>query len=154
VDGVRARDWATVDFYAVLGVPPTASADEIGLAFRALAKQLHPDRVGASASDSERFKSVTAAYDVLGDDRLRRSYDQVRSEEQPRRRIATGVAPRAAAPDSDHPVRTTEPTPEVARRGARRWIAGGVAVLLVGILAAALVAHLQIDERARRAGRV
>ena len=62
----------------MLGVPPAATGDEIGVAFRALAKQLHPDRGEASETDAERFKSITAAYDVLGDERLRHSYDEVR----------------------------------------------------------------------------
>jgi hypothetical protein len=153
---VRVRDWATVDLYAVLGVLPTATSEEIGLAFRALAKQLHPDRVGASASDSERFKSITAAYDVLGDERLRRSYDAVRIDsvsQQPRvanGSVATIARPRSV-PDTE---REASLSAEVVRRRAHRWIAAGLAVSLVGLVVAALIVHLQLDERARRAGRV
>jgi DnaJ domain len=150
---VRTRDWATVDFYAVLGVPVTATTDEIGLAFRTLAKQLHPDRVGAAEAESERFKSVTAAYDVLGDERLRRSYDEVRIDTLPPAssdRVTTISHERSAAVTAVTPALA----PEVARRRARRWIAGGVVVLLVGALATALIVHLQVGERDRRAGRI
>jgi hypothetical protein len=154
VDGVRARDWATVDLYAVLGVSPAATSDEIGVAFRALAKRLHPDRVGASASDSERFKSVTAAYDVLGDERLRRSYDAVRVDAARQfPSVATIARPQTVQTD---PVRerAVPLSPEVVRRRARRWIAAGVSVSLVGLAVGALIVHLQVGERARRAGRV
>jgi len=122
---VRARDWATVDFYAVLGVEPTASAEEIALAFRALAKRLHPDRVGASAGESEQFTSVTAAYEVLGDARLRRNYDQVRIEAMPQshpraRRVdgtaGAGVTTMAAPSTTQRTTRTV--TPEALRRNA------------------------------------
>lgn len=149
---MRTRDWATVDFYAVLGVAPTATTEEVAGAFRSLAKQLHPDRLGASAEEGERFKSVTTAYEVLGDERLRRNYDQVRLEVAPR---AAGAAARPPG-NGATPVQDVEPVqpPEIVRRNARRWLAAGVAVTLLGLIAAALVVHLQVDERARRAGRV
>ena len=153
---MRTRDWATVDFYAVLGVEPTATAEEIGLAFRDLAKRLHPDRVGDSSREAEQFKSVTAAYDVLGSDRLRRSYDQVRIEVTPRRTgatVANGTTAVGTRPAQ--PTITAHPrSPEVARRNGRRWIAAGVAVTLIGIFVATLIVHLQIAENARRAGRI
>jgi DnaJ domain/Protein of unknown function (DUF3592) len=150
---VRTRDWATVDFYSVLGVEPTASAEEINVAFRQLAKRLHPDRVGDAASEAEQFKSVTAAYEVLGNERLRRSYDQVRIEALPRSNAVggtTAVATRLAQPKAA--VRGL--TPQVVRRTGRRWIAAGIAVSLIGVFVAVLIVHLQIDERTRRAGRV
>jgi hypothetical protein len=150
VGGVRTRDWASVDFYAVLGVAPTASSEEIALAFRALAKRLHPDRGEASAGEAERFKSVTAAYEVVGDERVRRSYDRVRIETVRRPPGATVTDSRPAP----HAVGTPALTPGAARRGARRWIAAGVAVFFFGVIVAGLVAHFQASERARRAGRV
>ena len=72
------REWFEKDYYRVLGVPDTASAKEITKAYRKLARDLHPDRNPNNASAEERFKEVSAAYDVLGDDTKRKEYDEVR----------------------------------------------------------------------------
>jgi hypothetical protein len=83
------RDWADVDYYGLLGVAPEASDEEIARAFRALAKQLHPDRVGSRTTDEQqRFKQITAAYEVLSNPRMRRDYDSVQQRDE------TGVRPR------------------------------------------------------------
>jgi molecular chaperone DnaJ len=60
------------DYYQVLGVSKSASADEIKAAFRKLAHQHHPDKGG----DQEKFKEANAAYQVLGDPEKRKQYDQ------------------------------------------------------------------------------
>lgn len=150
---MRVRDWATVDFYAVLGVQPTATADEIGVAFRALAKQLHPDRAG-SAADSETFTSVTEAYEVLGDDRMRASYDAVRIDADVQQ--DGGSVTTIARPRSTRETRSVgaAPPPAILRRRGKRWIAAGIAVFLAGLVVSALVVHLQVGERERRAGRI
>jgi molecular chaperone DnaJ len=62
----------------VLGVPKGASDKEITRAYRALAKQYHPDANPGDAAAEERFKEVSAAHDVLGDAERRAEYDQVR----------------------------------------------------------------------------
>jgi curved DNA-binding protein len=62
------------DYYEVLGVPRTASQDEIQRAYRKLARTLHPD-VNSDPSAEERFKEVSQAYDVLSDPQTRRRYD-------------------------------------------------------------------------------
>ena len=63
------------DPYKELGVSRGASADEIKKAFRKLAKELHPDTNKDKAAE-ERFKRVTAAFDLLGDAEKRAKYDQ------------------------------------------------------------------------------
>ncbi len=63
------------DFYDVLGVPRSASADQIKSAYRKLARKYHPD-VNKAADASTKFKEATEAYEVLSDDEKRKLYDQ------------------------------------------------------------------------------
>jgi molecular chaperone DnaJ len=72
------REWFDKDYYAVLGVPKNASASEIKKAYRKLAQQHHPDTNAGNAASEERFKEISAAYDVLGDQEKRAAYDRVR----------------------------------------------------------------------------
>src|SRR4051812_11491381 len=65
---------ASRDYYAILGVPRNASADEIKKAYRRLARELHPD-LNPSADAQERFKEVSAAYEVLSDPQKREIVD-------------------------------------------------------------------------------
>ena len=69
------REWFEKDYYKVLGVPETANAKEITRAYRKLARETHPDR---NAGQEDRFKEVSAAYDVIGDATKRKEYDEVR----------------------------------------------------------------------------
>lgn len=72
------REWFEKDYYAVLGVPATATAKEITKAYRKLARELHPDRNPGNVDSEEKFKAVSSAYDVLGDEAKRTEYDEVR----------------------------------------------------------------------------
>ena len=72
------REWFEQDYYATLGVAETASAKEITKAYRKLARELHPDKNPGNAAAEERFKAVSTAYDVLGDEAKRKEYDEVR----------------------------------------------------------------------------
>ncbi|HZW15981.1 MAG TPA: J domain-containing protein [Brevundimonas sp.] len=64
------------DPYKELGVSRGASADEIKKAFRKLAKELHPDKNPGNREADERFKRVTAAFDLLGDAEKRAKFDR------------------------------------------------------------------------------
>lgn len=61
------------DYYEVLGVSKSASADELKKAYRRLAVQHHPDKEGGN---EEKFKEINEAYDVLKDSQKRQRYDQ------------------------------------------------------------------------------
>ena len=76
---MSVRDQVDKDYYAALGVPKTASTEEIKRAYRKLARQLHPDKNPGDAKAEARFKDVSEAYDVLADDKRRAEYDEART---------------------------------------------------------------------------
>ncbi|KHN22434.1 uncharacterized protein LOC114388447 [Glycine soja] len=63
------------DYYSTLGVPKSATGKEIKAAYRRLARQYHPD-VNKEPGATEKFKEISAAYEVLSDDKKRALYDQ------------------------------------------------------------------------------
>jgi molecular chaperone DnaJ len=63
------------NLYAILGVAPNASDDEIKKVYRALAMRYHPDRNQALGAEA-RFKAVTKAYEILSDPARREEYNQ------------------------------------------------------------------------------
>jgi molecular chaperone DnaJ len=76
---VTNTDWATKDFYKILGVGKDASATDIKKAYRKLARANHPDSNPGDKPAEERFKAIAEAYDVLGDEAKRKEYDETRS---------------------------------------------------------------------------
>ena len=98
------------DFYAILGVPPNATIEQIKDRYRFLAHAYHPDKfpsAGHKAQASEAFKGINEAFQILSDARLRSAYD--------RQRVVGSAPPkppptkRAASPP---PPPTPQPTPE------------------------------------------
>jgi molecular chaperone DnaJ len=70
------------DLYSALGVSRTASADEVKKAYREAAFKYHPDRNPGDKAAEEKFKTINAAYAVLGDEAKRREYDRYGSADE------------------------------------------------------------------------
>lgn len=71
------QDWLDKDYYKDLGVSKTADGADIKKAYRKLARELHPD-TNSDPKAEEKFKAVSAAYDVVGDPDKRKEYDEFR----------------------------------------------------------------------------
>jgi hypothetical protein len=141
VTSTRVRDWATVDFYALLGVDPSADADTITRAYREHAKRLHPDTAG-DADVSSRFSDLAAAYAVLSDRTTRREYDRVRAE------VRAPVPNRSVAP----PVPIPAPPKPWTRQRALTVLVAGVLVTLLGVGAAVLTWSMHARDARLRSG--
>ena len=76
---MAAKDLYEKDFYKVLGVDKKAPADEIKKKYRALARDLHPDKTKGDSAKEEKFKAVSEAYEILSDAKKRAEYDEARS---------------------------------------------------------------------------
>lgn len=74
-----SRDWLDKNFYAILGVPQNASSDEIKKAYKNLARKNHPDLNPGDPAAEKKFKEVSEANAVIGDERKRQEYDQMRT---------------------------------------------------------------------------
>ena len=72
------RDWLEKDYYKTLGVSSTASKDDIKKAYRKLAQKYHPDANKGDAAAEARFKEISEAHAVLGNDEKRKEYDEIR----------------------------------------------------------------------------
>jgi molecular chaperone DnaJ len=87
---LAGQDWFEKDFYAVLGVPQDASADEVKKAYRKLARQHHPDANAGDTAAERRFKEIGEAYAVLSDSEQRQQYDAVRAMARGGARFSAG----------------------------------------------------------------
>jgi len=76
---MAGQDWFEKDFYAVLGVPQDATAEDVKKAYRKLARKHHPDANPGDSGAEKRFKEVGEAYSVLSDTEQRQQYDAIRS---------------------------------------------------------------------------
>jgi molecular chaperone DnaJ len=65
------------DYYAILGIKKTATAEEIRKAFRKLARRYHPDVNPGDKRAEEKFKEISEANDILSDEKKRKVYDQL-----------------------------------------------------------------------------
>lgn len=138
MDAVTRAIASGEDLYALLGVPPEATDDDIRHAYRALARRHHPD---ANPDDSrgDGFRRIVAAYEILGSTDQRASYDRAIDLESiaSQRAIRTGpvashVAPRpsgavasrgpgASANPADHGVRVVPEAPSRPREPVDEW---------------------------------
>lgn len=85
------------DLYDILGVPRGANAADIKSSYRRLAKELHPDRNPNNPKVAERFKEISAAYDILGDAASRGRYDRGEIDAQGHERMRESRRPRSQA---------------------------------------------------------
>jgi hypothetical protein len=141
---LRTRDWAGVDYYRELGVDPAAPRTEVDEAYRREAKAWHPDR-NPDVEAEDRFKRLTAAYEVLRDPASRQAYDDFRT------RVTEGRlydAPWGSSPGPRPEPRPSStgwvPPPPAPARRRRAWripdhvrVALGIGMLVAGIAAVA-----------------
>jgi hypothetical protein len=154
---MRTREWGSTDFYAVLGVPPSAGSEEIAIAYRALAKELHPDSHPGDATAEARFKDVAAAYRVLSEPEIRREYDVYRRS-MARYSYAGYSPPVGAGPAAgSRPGVTTAVTArggarfQLTRRGAKWAVFSGIVCIVGGLAFGWLVLTLEHHDAELRA---
>jgi DnaJ-like protein/uncharacterized protein DUF3592 len=122
------------DLYADLGVGHSATRDEIVAAFRAQARQLHPDANPDDAAAGERFKELSRAYVILSDPAQRARYDAGLPLRAP---AAQPAAPHAAPPSA------TAARLHLTVRAARWMLYGGITLAILGVAAGVWVVSLQ-----------
>lgn len=137
---MRLREWSEADYYAELGVSPSATREEIATAFRARARVLHPDAAPDDPAAEAQFHRAATAYRILTGPQ-RDAYDEARAA---RATVATAVRP---APATDPaPNAPSSSGHHLTRKGARWAVLGGIGLIVLGFVAAAFVIALQAHD--------
>ena len=145
---VRLWEWSEADYYAELGVSPSATRDEITAAFRARARVLHPDAAPDDPVAVAQFHRAATAYRILTGPQ-RDAYDDARA----RARAVASAPPRPAPPRPAPTQPAADSGHHLTRRGARLALWGGIGLIVLGLLAAGAVVALQVhDADLRRRG--
>jgi hypothetical protein len=134
------------DLYEELGVPQDASREQIAAAYRARAKELHPDTRPVDADATERFARVGAAYRVLSDPVERARYDRSRLM-----RPAAPLPPPPVTIDIAAPAPEPAKRPRLTRKAARWCTWGGAALIVLGLVVGTFVFLLQRHDADLRA---
>jgi hypothetical protein len=135
------------DLYEELGVARDATREEIAAAYRARAKELHPDTRPVDADAADRFARVGVAYRVLSDPDERARYDRLRVAP-----VLPPAPPEPVAPVA--PLVTTDEAPKkprLSRKGARWCAWGGGALIVLGLVVGGFVFSLQRHDSDLRA---
>lgn len=137
----------STDLYVLLGIDASASGDEIARAFRARAKQLHPDTSDAPEAASK-FNELVSAYGVLSNHRTRRDYDQAQAQV-----VVTGqrVGAGAGTPATVSARGSAPIGSRWTRRRAWTAVVAGSLVALLGLAAAVLTWELHEGDARRHA---
>lgn len=174
MDAVTRAVASGEDLYELLGVPPEATDDDIRHAYRTLARLHHPDvNPDEAEAVAEGFRRIAEAYEILGDERERASYDRalrlehmateraarpgpVASHVAPRPTGAVGSRGRAASPNpADHTPRVVRDAPARPRQPVDEWrlvsVLGRVAAAATALVVIAMVALMVVSANAREA---
>lgn len=99
------------DYYEQLGVPPTATQEEIRSAFRRLARLFHPDVASDKLEAEEKFKIINEAYEVLGDPEKRRKYDAYQARKRNLENLSAHISNIRSRQKTNGSTNQTTPTP-------------------------------------------
>lgn len=122
-----------LDYYAILGLPPTANAQQIKDAFKQMAKRYHPDSPTGGEATEELFKQVNEAYQVLSDPMAKSMYDLKQTYEQTYQETSQAYHnPPYRRPNYRKPPPFYKPEPVSSRRNVMATVCAFLVILLIG----------------------